>query len=117
MIVERPHRYRMMEDALRAIATMDVYTRSGEKPATEVMCDVAKTALIGIPPGSPEDMTIDVITPDGIAVDIKDAICDLARTGNAPELIGRLVQALINNGKLSADDLRTMLPISYEVRK
>lgn len=54
--VERPHRYQMMEDALTAIATMDVFTRPGEKPAAEVMRDAAKTALIGIPPGTRDDM-------------------------------------------------------------
>jgi hypothetical protein len=53
---DRPHRLKMMEDALQAIATMDVFTREGEKPAHEVMRDLAKTALIGIPPGSPDDM-------------------------------------------------------------
>lgn len=47
-----PDRVRMMEDALRAIAMMDVFTREGEKPPHEVMRDLAKTALIGIPAGS-----------------------------------------------------------------
>jgi hypothetical protein len=46
--IERRHRVKMMEDALLAIATMDVYTREKEKPAHEVMRDVARTALIGI---------------------------------------------------------------------
>jgi hypothetical protein len=53
--IERPHRVKMMENALQAIATMDVYTRDGEKPAHEVMRDIARTALIGIPPGTPDD--------------------------------------------------------------
>jgi hypothetical protein len=50
--IERP-RIQLMEDALRTIATMDVFTRPGEKPPQEVMRDLAKAALIGIPAGSP----------------------------------------------------------------
>jgi hypothetical protein len=51
-LIERP-RIQLMEDALRTIATMDVFTRPGEKPPHEVMRGLAKAALIGIPAGSP----------------------------------------------------------------
>lgn len=59
---------------------------------------------------------IDVVTPDGVAVDVKDAVADLAlRSG--PEILGRLVDALVKSGALDADQLRRILPDSYEVRE
>lgn len=60
-------------------------------------------------------MTIDIITPDGVAVDVKDAIGDLALKSSA-ELIGLLVQTLTRNGTLSHRELLDILPFGYEVR-
>lgn len=59
---------------------------------------------------------IDVVTPDGIAVHVHDAVAEVAAAG-APELLGRLVQVLTNKGMLDARDLRLILPQGYEVRE
>lgn len=63
-----------------------------------------------------KSMTIDVLTPDGVAVHIRDAVSDIALTA-APELTGRLVEVLVNKKLLNASDLRSILPPSYEVRE
>lgn len=56
---------------------------------------------------------IDVINPEGVAVDVKDAVADVA----CPEFFGRLVQALVQKDLLTADDLRRILPSTYTVRE
>lgn len=59
---------------------------------------------------------VDVITPDGVAVSVKDAVADVALRGNA-EFCGRLVTVLIEAGVLDANHLRRILPATYEVRE
>lgn len=56
---------------------------------------------------------IDIITPDGAAVDIKDAVADVG----SPETLGRLVQELVKAKLLTAENLRAILPPQYEVRE
>mgnify|MGYP001612440057 CR=1 FL=1 len=60
-------------------------------------------------------MTIDIITPESVALDIKDAVAVLA-VENWAELLGRLVEKLAHNGTLTARDVAYLLPIGYEVR-
>lgn len=59
---------------------------------------------------------IDVVTPSTIAVHVHDAVAEVMEQG-APELVGRLVQVLMNKGLLTARDLRLILPQDYEVRE
>lgn len=54
----------------------------------------------------------DIITPDGVAVAIHDAVGDTS----CPEQTGRLVELLVLRGVLDAEDLRMLLPQGYEVR-
>lgn len=61
-------------------------------------------------------MTIDILDPDGVALDIKDAIADLALTSHAA-LIGHLVETLVRRNILDAAALREILPSNYEVRE
>lgn len=60
-------------------------------------------------------MTIDIVTADGVALDIKDTFSHLA-LNSGPELLGRLVEALVTNGTLTGRDLLHLLPFGYEVR-
>ncbi len=53
---------------------------------------------------------------DNVAMHVKDAVADVALNGHR-ELIGRLVQELVNVGVLNADNLRNILPLRYEVRE
>ncbi len=59
---------------------------------------------------------IDILDLDtDVSMHIKDAVTDVALTGYS-ELIGRLVQELVNAGTLNAEQLRRILPLRYEVR-
>ncbi len=59
---------------------------------------------------------IDIVDLDtDVAMNIKDAVGDAMLT-SAPELIGRLVQELVNAGTLNAEQLRRILPLRYQVR-
>lgn len=60
---------------------------------------------------------IDVVTPEGVAVRIHDAVAEVSYRGNQHELLGRLVEVLTDKGILDARDLRLILPPGYEVRE
>lgn len=51
-----------------------------------------------------------------VAMHVRTAVADVALNGHR-ELIGRLVQELINAGVLNADNLRNILPLRYQVRE
>jgi len=60
---------------------------------------------------------IDIIDLDtNVGMKIKDAIADVAMT-SGPEALGRLVQELVSSGVITADGLRRILPLRYEVRE
>lgn len=61
-------------------------------------------------------MAIDVVTPDGVAVSIKDAVGDVMLKGG-PEFVGRLVALFVLKRVILASDLRMLLPLTYEVRE
>jgi hypothetical protein len=61
-------------------------------------------------------MTIDIVDPRGVALDIKDAIADLALDSHAA-LLGHLVETLVRRNIIDAEALRQILPRNYEVRE
>jgi len=61
-------------------------------------------------------MTIDVLCPNGVAVDVRDAVSEIA-VNSSPELIGRIMQVLVDKKIIGAADLRLILPPDYEVRE
>jgi hypothetical protein len=59
---------------------------------------------------------IDIIDPHGVALDIKDAVADLALSSHAA-LLGHLVETLVKRNVIDADALRQILPSNYEARE
>lgn len=55
---------------------------------------------------------MDILTPDGIAVDVRDAVTAVS----CPVFVGRLVELLITKGLITGDELQALLPPGYEVR-
>lgn len=56
---------------------------------------------------------IDILRPEGYSDSVRHVVSDLAQN----ELVGRLVSVLVDKGTLTADDLRRILPVGYEVRE
>ncbi len=60
---------------------------------------------------------IDIVDLDtNVSMHVRDAIADVVLTGHS-ELIGRLVQELVDAGTLNAEQLCRILPPGYEVRE
>jgi hypothetical protein len=53
----------------------------------------------------------------GISMKIKDVIGDLVIGNSTPELLGRIVEELVQSRVLKPEQLRRILPLRYEIRE